>query len=135
MIDKEVAREDFERFISALRIDQLKRGKLEEEEESIISLIENGNLIVNEDGSLIYKLMYPESTNDQDGNPLTTHIEFPIRRIRVEDLEKKMIGKNDMEKTRRIFSFITKTSSNIFSKIDSDDYKYCSDIVAFFLPR
>lgn len=133
MIDRDTAREDFERFVKELKVNDIKRSHLEEEEENAITYIEQGYLTVSENGELTYQLMYPiEVEEGEDIEKLT----FRKKRVRVEDMEKKMVGKNDMEKTRKIFAFLTNgVNSGIFSKVDADDFKAISDIAAFFLPR
>lgn len=132
-IDTETATKDCKRFIEALKINDIKLQKLEAEKETIIELIENGYVIINEDGSVIYNLLYP-IVSDSDSVEID-HLNFSIRRVRIEDIEKKLNGKNDIENGRKLIGFLTKTNSGLISKFDADDVKYLSDIAAFFLPR
>jgi hypothetical protein len=132
--DAQSAKVEFDRFVEAMKITPLKLSKLEEETDSVLACIEEGNVSVNDNGSIECKLMYP--IEDDEGNVAKDIIKFKTRRIRVEDLERKMQGKTDLEKVRRMMAFLAEdTPAAMFAKLDSDDFKVCSDIAAFFLPR
>lgn len=133
MVDIDTATKDFERFIEAQRVNPMKLLKLEDEKETFINLIENGYAIINDDGSVKYNLLYPVKSDS--GEKEVESLDFSIRRIRIEDIEKRMNGKTDTENGRKLIGFLTKINAGLLSKFDADDIKYLSDISAFFLPR
>ena len=131
-VDIEIAEQDFQRFIEALKVNELKLKKLEEEKDAVIELIEYGHACVEEDGKIIYKLIEP--VEFESGKEAISELKFGLRRITVGEMEKNMIGKNDIEKTRRMFAYLTKTNSGLFKGL-KDDFMNVANIAAFFLPR
>jgi hypothetical protein len=131
-VANEIAVQDFERFVESLKISERKLEKLQEEKAELINLIMEGLIIINEDGKLIYKLQYPIC--DKDNQPVLTEMKFGGRRITVGEMEKKMIGKNDVEKARKMIAYMTGTNSALLEQMD-DDFVALGTISAFFLPR
>ena len=131
-VDIEVAEQDFQRFVKALKVNELKLKKLEEEKEAVIELIEYGYAYVDEEGKITYKLIEPVTF--ESGKEAISELKFDLRRITVGEMEKNMTGKNDIEKTRRMFGFLTKTNSGLFKGL-KDDFMNIANIAAFFLPR
>ena len=132
-IDNETAVNDLNRFITALRVTDVKLEKLAEEKESVIKLIESGHISVSDENSVTYQLI--EKIEDDNKSTILDSVTFKPRRVRVDDIEKRMTGKNDIEKTRNMFAFLTGVNSGLFSKLDGDDFINISSIAAFFLPR
>lgn len=132
MVDRETAERDFLTFIEALKIKPRKLEKLEEEKEEVLKGIEYGNIKISEDGVATYVLDEPLEFDNGDK---ITELTFVNRRITVGEMESKMIGKNDIEKTRRMFAYLTKQNSGIYTKMQADDFMLVSQIAAFFLPR
>lgn len=131
-VDIEVAEHDFQRFVEALKINELKLKKLEEEKDAVIELIEYGYISVDEEGKITYKLIEP--VEYESGKEALSSLTFGLRRVTVGEMEKQMVGKNDIEKTRRMFGYLTKQNSALFKKM-GDDFMNISHIAAFFLPR
>ena len=131
--DSDSAEKELNRFMDGLKLTQMKKDDLEEEIDSLTQYIENGTVEVKDDNSIKYNLVYP--IEDDEGEVKVSSISFRCRRVRVSDIEKKMVGKNDVEKTRKMMGFLSNENSGIFSKMDGDDFKGCGDIAAFFLPR
>jgi hypothetical protein len=132
-VDRETAEKDLNVFIEALRVIANKLSKLEDEKESVLQLIESGNITISESGEITYELIDP--IKSESNETILSKLIFKPRRVRVDDIEKRMIGKNDIEKTRNMFAFLTAENSGYFSKMDSDDFINISSIAAFFLPR
>jgi hypothetical protein len=132
-VDRETAEKDLNVFIEALRVNANKLSKLEDEKESVLQLIESGNITISESGEITYELIDP--IKSESNETILSKLIFKPRRVRVDDIEKRMIGKNDIEKTRNMFAFLTAENSGYFSKMDSDDFINISSIAAFFLPR
>jgi len=132
-VDRETAELDFQRFVESLNISARKLENLETEKDEFIKGIEYGNILIAEDGSVSVKLDDP--IEYEDNSEAISEIRFIKRRVTVGEMESKMIGKSDMEKTRRIFAFLAKQNSAIFKKVQADDYFLISQVAAFFLPR
>ena len=132
--DNESATKELNRFIEMMNIKKHKLDKIGDEKESLISFIEEGDLQVMDDGSLIYKLMYPESVSTSENT--IEEVKFPVKRYRTKDVEKAMVGKTDMQNTRLMLSLITENMHpGIFGNMDADDLRNLTEISAFFLPR
>ena len=134
-IDKETAVNDFDRFIEKLKIKARKLTKLEEEKELLILLIQEGNVEVDNEGMLKYKLDFP-ILNDK-GETFLSELNFRARGLTADEVNKSLGGKNsDMDKTINTLSVLTKQNSAIIKKINSDEFSDISNsIMAFFLPR
>lgn len=132
-VDRTTAENDLQRFIELLKIKDKKLEKLEEEKEEILSGIEYGNITIDDDGVITYKLDDPVLFDD--GDDALTEVTFSKRRVSVGEMEKKMIGKTDMEKSRKLIAFLVGKNSALFEKVMGDDYAAITNIAAFFLPR
>jgi hypothetical protein len=131
-IDSEVAEQDFNRFVQALKISPVKLERLEKEEkEAVIQLIEHGALVIRDDGIAVLK-PYDEL---KFGDELVEEIEFCSRRISLKELNKYSVGRTDLEKTQRMFSFLIGKPSAFVERLSSDDFINFSQVAAFFLPR
>lgn len=132
-VDRETAESDLQRFIDDIGINELKLSKIEDEREAVTTLIEHGYLVVNEAGSLTYNLQYP--VKNDDGQISLESIDLKQKRYSVGDLEKHMVGKSDLEKTRKMLAHMTGENAGLIYKIDSEDLIALGEITAFFLPR
>jgi len=131
VVDEETAIKDFDRFVEFLKISPRKLEKMEEEKEEVIRGIRHGNITVDDEGRI--KCHLEDALTFEGGKTIDT-ISFMDRRVTVGEMESKMLGKSDLEKTRRMFAFITKENSGIFTKM-GDDFMLISQVAAFFLPR
>lgn len=132
IVDAKTAEEDFKRFTNSLNLSELKLSKLEEEKSTVLELIQLGYIEIDEDGKLTYNLQFP--IKNESGQITVGKLEFAKRRVTVREMEKKAIGKNDVEKSRRILGYLTGQNSELFSNMD-DDFVACGTISNFFLPR
>jgi len=128
-VSKDVATQDFKRFTDGLKISDKKLSKLQDEKDQFIELIQFGNIIIKDDLSVVYKLDIPLD----DAN--ISELIFECKRVKVSDIEKRMTGKTDMEKSRNMMSFLTGQNSSLLGEIDADDFISLSSIASFFLPR
>jgi hypothetical protein len=133
---------EYNRFIEALRINPAKLESLEEsisnkssEKEKLIKLISVGLVIVNDNNQVVFNIFEPV----QHGEKLVEKLTFRKDKPKVKDIEKYGVGKTDMEKTRRIFSFLLDDGetypSAFFSQMESDDLNNFAQVAAFFLPQ
>ena len=129
-LDK-IAEADVQRLVEYLDIRKLKLEKLETEKDELIKLIKEGNVIIDDEGKPIYKLMYPISK----GDGMIEDIPIIKGRIRTEDVEKNSFGKNQVEQTRRMYAFLSGQNSGVFSMMDTDDLNQFGTLAAFFLPK
>ena len=90
-------------------------------------------VVIDSDGKLIYKLQYPIKAVGTD-NVVLKEVKCVGRRISVGEMEKNMVGKNDVEKSRKIIAYMCSINSALVSQMD-DDFVVLSTISAFFLPR
>lgn len=131
-IDIKTAEIDMKRFFNSLNLSELKLSRLEDETESLLELIQLGLVEIDEDGKLTYNLQYP--FKNEAGEITLSKLVFVNRRITVGEMEKKLQGKNDVEKSRNMLAYLTTQNSAFFAKMD-DDFVSLGTISAFFLPR
>ena len=139
--DQEERENEYLRFIAPLKINPVKLKSLEEsrdpnkksDKEKILELMEYGLCYVNEENKVVSVVFEPVEYGESKVSELIFRGETP----NVSDIEKFGVGRSDMEKTRRIFSFLVngKFPSSIFSKMKSDDLNNFAQIAAFFLPQ
>lgn len=130
-IDNESAVVEFNRFLDAQKVSKSKRAKLEEEQETIISFIEEGIVVVKDNGDIVYNIVNPSEDVDEPIESVT----FAVKRYKTRDIEKAMVGRTDMHNSRLMLGMLTGVNSGVFSNMDADDFKNCTDIAGFFLPR
>ena len=140
IVDIETAKLDFDRFVEALNINERKLIALKQDSASgknpvdeLIELIQYGLVVIDSDGKLVYKLQYPIKAAGTD-NIVLSEVKCVGRRISVGEMEKNMVGKNDVEKSRKIIAYMCSINSALVSQMD-DDFVVLSTISAFFLPR
>lgn len=140
--DPALLEQEYQRFVDALRINPAKLETLEEgvgsrssDKEKLIKLISLGLVIVNDNNQIEFKIFEPV----QFGDKLVEKLVFRKDKPKVKDIEKYGIGKSDMEKTRKIFSFLLDDQetypSGFFLQMESDDLNNFSQVAAFFLPQ
>ena len=139
-VDIETAKQDFDRFVAALNINERKLNALRQDAASgknpvdeLIELIQDGLVIIEDDGRLVYKLQYPIKAVGTD-TVVLSECKCVNRRITVGEMEKHMVGKNDIEKSRKIIAYMCSINSALISQME-DDFVVLSVISAFFLPR
>lgn len=131
VVPKEVAEKDIERFLTALRVDPIKRKKMKESIATCVEFVMYGMLVVNDNNELEYKLL--ESIEDKDGEVVLSEIKFKNKRVRLDSLEKV---KNATEESymRELISLMTDADKLILKKTTLEDMGYLEKIGMFFLP-
>ena len=131
VVPKEVAEKDIERFLTALRVDPIKRKKMKESIAICVEFVMYGMLVVNDNNELEYKLL--ESIEDKDGEVVLSEIKFKNKRVRLDSLEKV---KNATEESymRELISLMTDADKLILKKTTLEDMGYLEKIGMFFLP-
>lgn len=132
-VNRETAVIDFEKWLDFKRISGKKREDNAASQEIIVDAICAGDVIVEDDCTLLFKL--PEPVKDNDGKDLLKELRF-MPRIRVEKLNAHLKGVKSDDADGRIAAYvaaITNTSKGMVGKLWSEDYTICTSIVVYFL--
>ena len=130
-IAKEVAEQDFNRFIEANDLLVEHDGMEKEDRESfgeqkarIVRAIAKGHLVINEDGEPVYT---PQRS--EDSKPLTFH-EPTGASLMAMDRKKK---NEDVGKLYATMGDMTRTDAKTFSSMKMADLKVCMAVTVLFL--
>lgn len=130
-LDKATAINEFERWLTSKKISDRKREANKETEAVLIEAIEDGNLIVNDDNTLILKLIW--GTSEGNGvNELTFKNRLTVgerqsatKGIKADDGEGRLIG---------YIAALTDQPVGVIKKLESgEDYERASSIAIYFL--
>ena len=128
-VAREVAEEEFERFVESMGIDDdpasMKAEDLEDFEAlkgRIIRRIEKGSVIIHDNGEPEY---IPQRTEDSP----KLKFKEPTGATLMETDRKK----TDIAKTTSLIAAMTEVSMATISKLKVLDYKACSDIATLFM--
>ena len=130
-ISKEVAEQEFQRFVECMDLDvdvsamdEDDRKGFEQQKDRIISAICNGSITVNDDGEPTFT---PQRTKDAESltfyEPTGASLMAMDRKKKTEDIGKLYAAMGDM----------TKTHASTFSKMKMADLKVCMAIATLFL--
>lgn len=124
----EVAQNDIQRWLDAKRIPEKKRATMAAMIENMVDAVVNGQLTVDEDGSLVQILQFPESGVDKLTYKLriSSHdLEGPKRLVKGDGLDDNLL---------RILMALTGAPVNTLRKLDlSVDKPLADSIATFFL--
>jgi len=127
----EVAEAEFTRFgdlmdldLDPLDMDEEDKKGFEQQKKRVISSIQNGSLIINENGEPIFT-----PTVKEGANPLTFH-EPTGASLMAMDHKKRT---EDVGKLYATMADMTGSSTGIFSKMKMRDLKVCMAITTLFL--
>jgi hypothetical protein len=130
-IAKEVAEVEFLRFadcmdldIDLASMDEDDKKEFEKQKDRIISSIQNGNLVINENGEPVFT---PKRSGES--KPIT-FFEPSGATLMAMDRKKKA---EDIGKMYALMGDMTKTDSSTFSKMKMGDLKICLAITTIFL--
>lgn len=131
IVAKEVAEEEFNRFVDLMDLDvdpvdmdEDDRKGFTQQKDRILSAIQSGALVVKDTGEPVFT---PQRTNDADTitfyEPTGASLMAMDRKKKTEDIGKLYAAMGD----------ITKTHSNVFSKMKMADLKVCMAVTTLFL--
>ena len=128
----EQAENEFDSFVEKMDLD-LNTDHMDAEDftqfqkqkRRIVQAIENGHLIINDDGEPIYTPHRTEGYTD------AIHFYEPTGAV-IMMMDKKKAGQ-DVAKMHAIIGAMTKQNAVVFSKLTGSDYKICTAIAALFL--
>jgi len=130
-VAKEVAEEEFNRFVECMDLDVDPAGMDEDDrkgfvqqKDRVIAAIQSGALVISDKGEPTYT---PQRTNDAEPitfyEPTGASLMAMDRKKKTEDIGKLYAAMGDM----------TKTHANVFSKMKMADLKVCMAITTLFL--
>ncbi len=130
-IAKEVAEQEFDRFVESMALDvnpsdldAEDKKSLDQTRDRVVSAIQNGSLVVNDEGEPTFT---PIRTKNMDPitfyEPTGSCIQAMDRKKKTEDIGKLFAAMGD----------ITKSHANVFSKMKMSDLKVCMAIATLFL--
>lgn len=130
-VAKEVAEQEFKRFVDCMQLDvdpvdmdDDDRKGFDMQKRRIMTAIENGSLTINDNGEPTFT---PQRT--ENAEPITFY-EPTGASLMAMDRRKK---NEDVGKMYAIMGDITKTHANTFSKMKMADLKVCQAITTLFL--
>ena len=130
-IAKEVAEQEFNRFVESMDLDvdpadmdEDDRKGFNQQKDRVITAIQSGALVIKDSGEPVFT---PQRTNDADAitfhEPTGASLMAMDRKKKTEDIGKLYAAMGD----------ITKTHANVFSKMKMADLKVCMAITTLFL--
>lgn len=130
-IAKEVAEQEFNRFVGSMDLDvdpadmdEDDRKGFTQQKDRVIAAIQSGALVIKDSGEPVFT---PQRTNDADAitfhEPTGASLMAMDRKKKTEDIGKLYAAMGD----------ITKTHANVFSKMKMADLKVCMAITTLFL--
>jgi hypothetical protein len=128
-VSKDVAAADINRWLDFKKVPDRRRSDLSDQVESLVSMVEEGNLIVNEDCSLELILTEPIAERDR--------LRFKTR-LQVRDIHTRLKGAGIKggDADGRIVAYIsalTGLSMGECELLDTSDYSFASNVVVFFM--
>lgn len=132
IVSKEVAEQEFSKFVEAWDIDANTDGMSGEDREAfaqqkakIVTQIMKGNACIDDDGDISYKLKKPQDD--------ITEIVF---RIPSGQAYMAMDQYKDRQNVHKMYAFMgamTKQETKLFSRMDARDTKFCMGVTLLFL--
>lgn len=130
-IAKEVAEQEFNRFVESMDLDvdpadmdEDDRKGFTQQKDRVMAAIQSGALVIKDSGEPVFT---PQRTNDADAitfhEPTGASLMAMDRKKKTEDIGKLYAAMGD----------ITKTHANVFSKMKMADLKVCMAITTLFL--
>ena len=132
-VDLKTASDEVDKWLDYKRLNDKKRESRKEQIETLLDAIADGNLILNEDNTITYKLAFP--IEDQNGSPALTELKFKPR-IASGDVDNYLKGIKPSDADGRLRAYIsclTGVSSGLIKKLDTVDTDVPQAIALFFL--
>lgn len=133
-VSKEVAQEEFQSWLDGKRVSSLIRDENEGLGKFIIGAICDGNIRIDEENVMEFKL--PEPVMEKDGNqPLIESLKFKPR-LREIDLEAHLKGIKPDDGDARLWAYIaaaTGVAKGRLKHLYTNDATICKAIASYFL--
>lgn len=133
-VPHETAKADIERWLDYRRVRSKKRADMQDTIASLIDLVEDGVLVVDEDCHLIYELMDP-IRDKETGNVVFSELTFKprIRQYEVTQFLRN-VKPNDVDgRISAYISALTGKAPGVVTKLITEDYSVAQNIALFFL--
>jgi hypothetical protein len=132
-ISQDVASKEIQRWLDAKKVSASKRTAMADSIDALVNAVQDGNLIVSDDGTELTQILNYEVGSE---NPLK-QLKFKLR-ISVDELHKRMVGSQvkstDTDGRLRAYaSALTGQSYVNIGNLDSSDYSITTTVVTFFL--
>lgn len=128
-ISKDVATEDFEKWLDYKRISDRLREKNQDSEETLIGAIEDGLLTVNEDMTLTQRLQFPT-----EGDSPITELKYKPR-LKMFEKENAVKGIKPTDADGRMRGYIqqlTGAPKGVIQKLEAGDDVQIAQAIAFY---
>ena len=129
LISKEVAQNEVNRWLDSKRIGGKKRIAYEKTIEELVSYVEDGTLILNENNTWVHKLLFPI-----ESEKTTSELVYK-NRLNVDEVTNGLKGADGspQDMVKCYVSLLTGKVKGIINKLDTQDYSVCQSISVFFL--
>lgn len=132
-IAREVAVLDFNRWLDYKKVKENKRNESKAQADELISAIESGAIIIDDNCNIIHKLEFPVLSDK--GEVVLSELKYKPR-ILVHQLNSKLKGVEASNADGRIVAYaaaLTDQNTSLIGKLDTEDYRISSSIVMYFL--
>lgn len=131
-ITKEQAEKEIESWLNYKKIDPLQREEQKAQIDALVSFVQNGHLILNEDFTFTHILKFPLG---EDGKIPVKELKYQAR-LKERDLSYKLAQfKSDDSEGRLMahYQALTGEAKGIIAGLDKEDIKIARSIAVFFL--
>jgi hypothetical protein len=132
-VNREQAVRELDKWFEFKKIRTNKREANKEFEETIVSAIIEGDLVIDENSNIKFKL--PEPMSNSKGEVTVEELVFKPR-LKVRELNAELRGVKNSDGDGRIVAYIaaiTGQAPNIITNLYTEDYSLCTAIVMYFL--
>lgn len=133
LVAKEVAEQDFDRFVESMDLDVDTSGMdvedltaFNKQKSRIVRAIQRGHLVINDEGEAVYT---PFKPNSKHKDPLTFH-ERSGASLMAMDGKKKG---HDVAKTYAVLADMCKVHPSVFAGLVGTDVKVCEALFALLM--
>jgi hypothetical protein len=133
VVDRDTAALDIERWLDQKQIGSRKRESKKDDIENLIFEVIDGNLVVEDDCSLRYKLKFP--IIDKNGSVVVDELKFKAR-VCDQEIQSYLKGVKASDAfgiVRAYICALTNTSAGIISKLDTEDKSVADAVALFFM--
>lgn len=132
-ISNDVAVKEIERWLDAKKVSKAKRQSSEDSISALVAAVEDGKLLISDDGTILTQVLEFEIGSD---NPVK-QLAYKLR-LTVDEIHKRMIGSQvkatDLHGTLRVYvCALTDQHYVAVGKMDTADYSLATTIAGFFM--
>lgn len=129
VISKEMAIAEVNRWLDSKKIGEKKRAAYEKTIEEIVSYVEDGTLILDENNMWKHKLLFPI-----ESEKTTSELTYK-NRLNVDEVTNGLKGSDGtaQDMVKHYVVMLTGKVKGIINKLDTQDYSVCQSISVFFL--